>query len=236
MTTGIINLRAKRRIEAYSFEVDLTEILQGATVDSGTTRVVVVSGYDPNPSELLNGSYSIVDEILSQPIRRGVPGVIYSIIFDFILSDTRNTSVVCRQAIVLDAIPVDGIYTSMYFTSWLYPIEIRESLGILIAPLTGSLVVGLIETITDDGLGVVFAPISGEMREPLVRTYVEEAFAVDITPLDGELLQLLIETETAEAMSVEIEPLEGELITLLVYTETVEGLELMITPIGGALV
>lgn len=73
-------LPAKLLGETITVEFDFTDVmLWGETLDSGAITVSVVSGLDPSPQVLLNGSAELAGRTISQSITQGRPGVVYAL-------------------------------------------------------------------------------------------------------------------------------------------------------------
>ncbi len=67
---------SEKRTEKFNF---LSRLAPGETVDSAVITVLVESGVDPIPSDILSGSLSIASPIVSQDFLDGVVGVIYKV-------------------------------------------------------------------------------------------------------------------------------------------------------------
>lgn len=73
-------LPAKLLSETITVKFDFTDVmLWGETLDSGAVSVSVVSGLDPSPQALLNGSAEVAGRTVSQSITQGRPGVVYAL-------------------------------------------------------------------------------------------------------------------------------------------------------------
>lgn len=117
---------SKYRQEIVTFVWDFSEqLLVGDTVQSVATEVLVSSGNDPNPSDLIASAPTISGSVVSQTIRRGIPGTIYTIT----ITGTTVGGKVIEDLCYLAILPFLGDITiPIWETTQLYPIDILDSL------------------------------------------------------------------------------------------------------------
>lgn len=78
----------------------ISELINGASVSGATIDVEVLSGTDPAPGDILDGSYTTASGIVSQKITGGVLGVIYQVTCFATLSNGNLPAIQTKIAIV----------------------------------------------------------------------------------------------------------------------------------------
>ena len=111
----------KYRQEIVTFVWDFRDhINPGDTITGTTAGVIVSSGTDTNPSEMLLGPPVISDgTVVSQRIKKGVPGVIYTILI--FIETTQGDSFTDEAYLAI--LPLPQVSFTFYLETMLYPIE-----------------------------------------------------------------------------------------------------------------
>ena len=78
----------------------IADLINGASISGATLSVEVLSGVDPSPEDILDGSYTISGGIVSQKLTGGVPGVIYQVTCFATLSNGNLPAIQTKIAIV----------------------------------------------------------------------------------------------------------------------------------------
>lgn len=129
----------------------------------------------------------------------------------------------------------------LYFTSWLFPVDVAEAVGISLAPFMGALITWPIEYV--DAVSCI--PFSGSLTLALNQyTFQlrEPVDAVSVRPMSGTLVSILNQYtfQLAEPVdAVNVIPVSGTLVVVLVsytfqLTEPVDAVSCI--PLSGTLV
>lgn len=78
----------------------ISELINGASISGATLNVEVLSGVDASPENILDGSYTTANGIVSQKITGGIPGVIYQVTCFATLSNGNLPAIQTKIAIV----------------------------------------------------------------------------------------------------------------------------------------
>lgn len=208
----VFTLPSKRRVDVVSVTARFDQLLQaGEAIESGEVSVFVFSGEDTSPETLLEGAVEIEGSTLRQRIKLGIPGVIYQLVFSAV-TDAENTyEVECRQAVLIDDMPVGPIYTQFYFTSRPYPIDVLDTMRGQSSYQSAEYL-----SITIDDMSGQASILGGALQTPLVTTEVLEELEVISSIQEGELRTLLISYALVENLQPIAEIREGVLATVLI--------------------
>lgn len=230
-----IILPSKRRVDVHRIEAPFDQLLQdGEVLVSGECSVVVFSGVDADPEHMLVGEVQVQGTSLYQQIRLGIPGVIYLLTFTATTSEGNLYEVTAKQAVLEDQIPAGPIYTYTYLSTWPYPLESIEGIGVSI-----SFSDGVLWRMPMDGINVQVVPLDGILREILKSTSMPpDGIDVAVVPLDGTIRDILKSyTMQPDGIAVSIAPLDGTIKDVLITYSNYppEGIVVGITPLGGTL-
>jgi len=136
---------SKRVIETISYFGDFSDqLLPGESIITYTVDVVLFSGTDPTPMDMLYEGITLVGKKIEQRITGGIAGNIYTLIFTVGTDQDHTYTVITRLAIRPNATGTIPIFDILYETSCLYPQVAQESIrsfvGISQAKLTLSVI------------------------------------------------------------------------------------------------
>lgn len=117
---------SKYRQEIISLVWDFQEQLTlGDSINYAAVDVIVSSGTDSNPSEMILGFPVITGTVISQQIRRGIPGTIYTITITAGTVGGDYFEDVCYLAILPRLGPLD---VTIWETTQLYSLDSSDSM------------------------------------------------------------------------------------------------------------
>lgn len=188
-----LTLPSKRRVDTHGILVPFEQLLQpGEVLVGGTCTIQVLTGVDPDPAHMLEGSIQVRGTNLYQQIKLGVPGVIYSVTFVGETDLENSYTVETKQAVLEDQIPAGPIYQPFYFTSPPYPLEAIDGIE-----SAGNILSGATMQIPIDGILSAASILSGDLRDILI-SYINglpEGIVSDADILSGTLVDILITYE-----------------------------------------
>lgn len=112
--------------ERITVRFDFNDVLDwGETITSQVVQVSVVSGTDGAPSALLYRAASSTNNVVSQQIQLGVPGVIYKLTCRAVGSTSQLYAKETNLAILPDG-SLNPPIIGTYFTSRPYPVEMTD--------------------------------------------------------------------------------------------------------------
>jgi hypothetical protein len=101
MTTLVLS--DKLQHETITVKMDFTSRMEpGETVNTAIAQAVVSSGVDPSPADIISGIATVTNNIVSQVITGGLPGVIYKLSFS-VRSSANNILINTAQLAVLSS-------------------------------------------------------------------------------------------------------------------------------------
>jgi hypothetical protein len=103
-------LQQKLTVEELTLEFDmLSRLAIGESVVGAIVTSSVYSGVDANPATMIDGSPSIANNVVSQQVRGGLPGVIYTISCSVRTSNNNVLVNEAKLAILTTSAPVPPI-------------------------------------------------------------------------------------------------------------------------------
>lgn len=203
---------SKEVSETISYFGNFSDVLvSGETISTQLVTVLVVTGTDPNPSNLLYEGISIHNgNNLEQRIRLGIPGCIYFLLFTITTSLGNTYERGTELAILPDSNSANPNHTVLWLTSWNYPYNIRESMQGYAGMSMGSFwYQPSIQESVQGGISL----INGNLFiGSLTYNYVPEAIKGNISISSGTLiLSLLTYNEVSEQMRGDVAVLYGNL-------------------------
>lgn len=97
----VISVPSKRPSETIPITVDFNNVIGNNEVLSAATNVIVGSGEDPSPGNILFGAVTIDGSKITQSITAGVAGVIYKVYFSVAAANGAFIKY-CNLAVVSD--------------------------------------------------------------------------------------------------------------------------------------
>lgn len=123
-----ITLPAKRRIDVRPFKVDFSQWLDsGESVTAAQLSVSLFTGTDPDPAAILYLDPEILNNVVTQRIREGIPGNIYTITMEVTTNLGNELTAETVQAVLPDGVPAEDIYIPLFLTSRPYPLNDIEA-------------------------------------------------------------------------------------------------------------
>lgn len=121
----------KRVQDRITVTIDFTAFLPvGATITSVSSSVEVFQGIDPDPEAILVGLPTFAGAYVSQKIEQGLPGVTYLIALTAELSTGLSLTIQAKQSVLEEGFPPGPVYSTHYFTTPPYPINVEDFVGI----------------------------------------------------------------------------------------------------------
>ncbi len=240
--TTLLTHAWKRVVDVVPFTFDFTQQLQsGETLNllTANVSVQVFAGYDPNPSDLLDGG-TLVDltnsKAFIQNLQHGIDGVIYNLIASVQTSQNRIVFQTCKLAVLLQGSPAFGPVIPFYYTSWPYPVEWSEEFQVSISPQGG---LWLLNPRYLEQIQVSILPQTSTLT-PARTTYTGpiEQIQVSITPQTSTLTlgRIVYNNWPVEQFQVSILPLSSSLtLGRVTYTNPIEQLQVSIAVQGWTL-
>lgn len=154
----------------------LDELEWAETLVSVTTEISVFAGVDPAPEFVLRGTARIEADNVTvyQPVRLGVPGVIYRLV----CSATTTTGRVISQDKVLAILPDRGALTPPYitedYTTTLYPIDVVDSMQSVGSVSSAEVEQTILLTMSIDELRGEGALMSASIADTLIYAFTVE--------------------------------------------------------------
>jgi len=237
---------AKYRTEIVTFVWDFREHINPGDTIVGvpSVEVLVSSGTDADPNHMILGLPVVTQgTIVSQKIRRGIPGTIYTITI------TVNTEQedIFEDLAYLAILPLPNLHFTFFLETQLYPIELYyESLSTEVSLIGGYIFPSIImepEGITSEVTladGTLFGgPLSYAMTIlDNLGPNGHEALQSFVTLINGVLFGTVITYNMiqGEGLLSSITLIDGILFgSPINYTLTTEGLESFLTLIDGTL-
>jgi hypothetical protein len=235
---------AKYRTEIVTFVWDFSEHINSgdSIVDTPITEILVSSGTDNDPSEMILGPAVVTNGmIVSQRIRKGIPGTIYTVTITVHTVQDETFEDLAYLAIL----PLPNLYFTFFLETMLYPIEmyyesLETSLHLLSGKILDTIPIGPDGIVSDITLvsGTLFgAPIYYTMTVLDTGPNGNEALQSFITLISGTLIGGGITyTMRTEGITASIHLIDGTLFgNPLNYDMTTEGINSYITLIDGTL-
>lgn len=86
----------KLKTEELTLELDmLSRVRPGESISTAVVSIVVASGDDPSPGLMLSGLATVSNNVVSQKIIGGLPGVVYTL---YISARTSLNNIVVNEA------------------------------------------------------------------------------------------------------------------------------------------
>jgi len=236
---------AKYRLEIVTFIWDFSDHLDpGDTIVSAVADVLVSSGNDDNPLDLLKGSPVITNgTIISQRIRRGIPGTIYTIT----ITVTTVGGDVFEDYAYLALLPLPSFTFSFFLVTQLYPIEMYyerlvSSVNLIDGKIFDSIIMvpeGIVSSVTL-GSGTLFG---GSLSYAMTTLNSggpngNEGIISSLTLINGTLFgsPMSYNMISGEGLVSSVALGTGTLFgSPLTYTMTSEGIKSYLTLLGGTL-
>lgn len=231
-----LTLPSKRRVDTHGVLVPFEQLLQpGEVLVEGTCTIQVLTGIDPDPEHMLEGSTQVRGTNLYQQIKLGIPGVIYSVTFVGETDLENSYTVETKQAVLENQTPAGPIYQPFHFTSPPYPLESIEGIGVAFENNEA-----LLWQPPLDAIDVLILPLDGTLRN-ILRSYsmLPEGIDVEFEALNGTLKDILkFYTMLPEGIDVVFSAQNGTMKDVLITYSNYrpEGINVTIIPLGGTLV
>lgn len=201
--------------ERVTISFEFMDVMEwGEVVSSAEFSIEVFSGVDPNSQDMRVGAAAPVGTVVTQKVQNGVAGVIYQVICTAI----GSTGAVYKKELKLAVLPSQAYLpplSTLFYTSWPYPIEAIDGIGD-----TGNLQVGTLYVLLyKDGIGDTGFVMSGTL-EQILKTYSYTEGIVDTGAIIAGNLFAAIKTYSyTEGISDSAIPLAGTLeIILITYS------------------
>lgn len=178
--------------EKITVSFNFAEDVEWEVIESQRSKVIVFSGLDDHPEQLLDGPPERDGVVVYQRLQLGRPGVVYKIIVTVTLDSgaafSRETLLAVLPSIAKAPPPFSVIYTSRP-----YPIEVLESLG-----STGGVSDGRFITVLPEGFKATAGILGGMLKDPLVAVSIlPEGFVSSCQIAAGSLRMPLVEYENS---------------------------------------
>ena len=233
-----ITLPAKRRIDVRPFKVDFSQWLgSGESVTAAQLSVSLFTGTDPDPAAILYLDPEILNNVVTQRIREGIPGNIYTITMEVTTNLGNELTAETVQAVLPDGVPAEDIYIPFFLTTTPYPLNVVESIESGIEVVDGF-------TLTPDIVGINFSlGLSSGTLRALLQKYenaLPEGIDHSFTFLSGTLRDILVEYTDAlpEGIDSSFAILSGGTLRIIIVFYTnwpAEGIESGLGLLSGTL-
>jgi hypothetical protein len=183
---------SKQLAETISFFGDFADVLlSGETLTSYTVTVNLVSGVDPNPSNMLYEGIEVHNNTyIEQRIRLGIVGCIYDIVFTVGTNLSNEYIKFTRLVILPNYLPANSQYTNAWLTSWRYPYNFLDSMQGAVDVTAGSL---WYQPSYAEGMQGGITIITGNLSQGSVNyTYVPEGMQGSVSVTSGILTQVVV--------------------------------------------
>lgn len=225
---------SKRVQDIVWIHADFQELLlEEEEILSCLVTVQVFAGLDPDPGNMVYQIPVISRQIVSQRIREGLPGVIYTVIFQATTSFENIITLTVEQAVLIGEQSLTPIEVILQLSSRPYPIDILEALQ-----SSAIATRGLILPLTLDGMDSSMLAVEGELRS-ILQQYTSPPEGIDssMIQISGELRTILkTYVSPPEGIDSSMVVLTGNLDTVLIsYTCPLEGIDSSMMAVSGVL-
>lgn len=112
----------KRVVDLITLSFDFTsDLIVGETISTAVASATVFTGSDPSPSDVLYQLTTIIGDMCTQKMWKGLSGVVYDVLMTIVTNTGRTVEQVVRVAIRPDDTHGQGLYIPLYYTSRPYP-------------------------------------------------------------------------------------------------------------------
>ena len=190
MTIQVI-LPSKKQIDVRPFRVDFSQwLLSGEEVIEATITVSMYTGDDPAPEEILYLDPEILNNVVLQRIRAGIPGNIYTVTMKVVTDLGNEFTAETLQAVLPDGVPASDIYIPLYLTTRPYPVNDIEGIEAGLGYLSS-----FILTVALDGVDHGVTLSTGSLRNILQQygNWPPEAIDHAVSLQAGSMKDILIQ-------------------------------------------
>lgn len=233
MATFILpsKLVAERITVHFPFQAEL-DVLE--VISTWEVEVRVLVGVDPEPEDMLYEVAELDGQDVTQQIRRGLPGVIYSLICTITTSFGQTVQHTAKLAVLPSPVITPELY-AVWYTTKLYPLETSESYSHEMALGSGKI---RPQPFPEEYMAAAMDLVEGTLRTLLISFSTgPETFTHVLAMTEGTLRRLLLEFDApTETFSHSLNLINGTLEDVLIkYTARPENIQVGMSPVEGTL-
>lgn len=212
---------SKKMSEVHIFPADFTNQLgvgEFIVSNSGVLQVLVFTGVDPTPNNILLGLPTYVGNVVTQKLQQGVPGVVYRVVLTTTTSTGRHLTLETYLAVLPDDYPVDGVYVTFYETSLPYPFwqQVVDTLHWQPSVIASTLLSGLVNQPIQDTLHFVPSIIGSTLQSTLFTQPIRDTLNYIVTVQAGTLTTILVNNAQQDTMHFSVAVLSSSLLTIVI--------------------
>lgn len=165
----------KRVVDLITLSFDFTsDLIVGETISTAVASATVFTGSDPSPGDVLYQLTTIIGDMCTQKMWKGLSGVVYDVLMTIVTNTGRTVEQVVRVAIRPDDTHGQGLYIPLYYTSRPYPYYFSDQFTGNTMLTTGTLRTLIVNYVFTDQFAGHTQLTSGTLRQ-IVITYTNSS-------------------------------------------------------------